>query len=76
MNLLLWITIGFIATGFVVLISLKKSMENKLAYITANNEVEDSSEKAKSIIWWIVSVTVWGMVSIILVVWWFQTRFG
>jgi Na+/proline symporter len=75
-DLLLWITIGFIIIGFVVLASMKKGMESKLAFITANTEDEESSAKAKSIIGWIVSTTVWGIVSMILIVWWFQNNFG
>ena len=76
MDLLLWITIGFIIIGFVVLISMKKGMESKLAFITANMKEEESSKKAKSIIWWIVSTTAWGLVSMILVVRWFHNYFG
>ncbi|ALC85146.1 hypothetical protein AM499_04445 [Bacillus sp. FJAT-22090] len=76
MDLLLWITIAFIITGFVVLISMKKGMESKLAFITANMEGEESSTKAKSIIWWIVSTTAWGIVSMILIVWCFHNYFG
>ena len=76
MDLLLWITIVFIIMGFVVLTSMKKGMESKLAFITANMEGEESSKKAKSIIWWIVSTTAWGIVSMILIVWWFHNHFG
>ena len=76
MDLLLVITIGFIITGFIVLISMKTSMENKLAYITANSEDDKSSVKAKSIIWWITSATVWGIVSMFLIVWYFHNHFG
>ncbi|ETT80608.1 hypothetical protein MKZ08_12870 [Viridibacillus sp. FSL R5-0477] len=76
MDLLLWITIGFIIIGFVVLTSMKKGMESKLACITANMEGEESSIKVKSIIWWIVSLTAWGIVSMILIVWCFHNHFG
>ena len=76
MDSLLWITIGFIIIGFIVLVSLKKSMESKLAFIIANMESEESSTKTKSIIWWIVSAAAWGIVSIILIVWSFQNHFG
>ncbi len=71
-DLLLWITIGFIIVGFVVLISMKKGMESKLAFITANMENEENSTKATSIICWIVGTTAWGIVSMILIVWWFH----
>ncbi|RYL97009.1 hypothetical protein EWH99_13590 [Sporolactobacillus sp. THM7-7] len=76
MDLLLWITIGFIIIGFAVLVSMKKGMESKLAFIKANMEDEESSTKAKSIIWWIVSTAAWGIVSIFLVVWCFHNYFG
>lgn len=75
MDLLLWITIGFIIIGFVVLVSMKKSMESKLAFIRVNMESEETTRKAKSIIWWIVGTTAWGIVSMFLVVWWFHNHF-
>lgn len=76
MDLSIWITIGFIITGFAVLTSMKKSMENKLAFIIENMEDEESSTNAKSIIWWVVSTTAWGIVSMFLVVWCFHNHFG
>ncbi|MCR8848294.1 hypothetical protein NQ095_07760 [Rossellomorea sp. SC111] len=72
MDLLLWITIVFILIGFIALTSMKSGMENKLAYIKANSEAEESLTKAKSIIWWIVSATAWGIVSMFLIVWCFH----
>lgn len=75
MDLLLWITIGFIITGFVVLISMKKGMESKLAFIKVNMTDEENSKRAQSIIWWIVCTTAWGIVSMLLIVWWFQNHF-
>ena len=66
MDLLLWITIGFIIIGFVVLTSMKKNMESKLAFIKTNMGSKKSS--AISIVWWIVGVTVWGIASMILIV--------
>ncbi|MGE7908075.1 hypothetical protein [Lysinibacillus xylanilyticus] len=76
MDLLLWITICFIIIGFVVLISMKKGMESKVAFIKANMEDEGNSSKAKSVIWWIWSTTAWGIVSIFLVVRCFHNHFG
>jgi len=75
-DLLLLITFGFMIIGFVILVSMKKNMERKLAYITANMESEESSRKTKSIVWWIVSTVAWGIVSIFLIVWWFHNHFG
>ncbi|MGG0666875.1 hypothetical protein ABE042_22635 [Viridibacillus arvi] len=76
MDLLLWVTIGFIIIGFVVLTSMKRGMKSKLAFITVNMEDKESSIKAKSIICWIASTTAWGIVSMILIVWWFHNHFG
>ena len=76
MDIYLWITIGFIIVGFVVLTSMKKSMESKLAFIKSNNVDEGSLKQAKSIIWWIVGTTAWGTVSMILIVSWFHHHFG
>lgn len=76
MDLLLLITIVIIITGFVVLVSMKKGMESKVAFIKVNPEDEENTTKANSVIWWIVSATAWGIVSMILVVWWFNDYFG
>ncbi|KMK76092.1 hypothetical protein [Alkalihalobacillus pseudalcaliphilus] len=76
MDLLLWITLVFIIFGFIVLVSMKKGMESKLAFIIANEEDGESSTKVKSIVWWIVGTTVWGIVSMTLITWWFQNQFG
>ncbi|MDQ0216675.1 hypothetical protein J2S13_003149 [Oikeobacillus pervagus] len=78
MDLLLWLTVGFIIIGFAVLVSMKKNMEKKLAFIKANIEsnIEYTKGSARSIVWWIAGTTLWGVVSIILVVWWFHEHFG
>ena len=68
MDLLLWITISFIIIGFVIIFSMKKSMESKVAFIKANPESEENLSKAKSVIWWICGTFAWGIVSISLVV--------
>ncbi|CAH0306476.1 hypothetical protein SRABI133_04759 [Peribacillus simplex] len=59
-DLLLWITFGFIIIGFVVLSYIKRNMDSK------------QSSTTQSIVWWIVGTTVWGIASIILIVWWFS----
>ena len=62
--------------GYVVLISMKKDMERKVAFITANTEDEGNSLKAKSVILWVWGATAWGIVSMYLVVWCFNNYFG
>ncbi|MEK4426088.1 hypothetical protein [Solibacillus sp. FSL K6-1523] len=69
MNSLFWITLTISIIGFVVLVSMKKGMESKVASVKANLEDEENTSKAKSVIWWIWGTIVWGIVSIILVVW-------
>nr|WP_211184375.1 hypothetical protein [Paenibacillus lemnae] len=69
-------TVGFILLGFIVLISMKKGMERKLAFITASTEGEESSTRAKSIIRWIAGATAWGVASMFLVVWCFHHYLG
>ncbi|KAF0821071.1 MULTISPECIES: hypothetical protein [unclassified Cytobacillus] len=76
MDLLLWVTSGFIIIGIIFLIFKKKSMENNLAFIKANKESEESTLKARSIVWWIVGVTAWGIVSIFLIVRLFHNYYG
>jgi RsiW-degrading membrane proteinase PrsW (M82 family) len=69
MDLLLWITVGFVVIGFVVLVSMKKSMERKVALIKENEESMESKQISnKPVIWWIVGATVWGLVSMFLIV--------
>jgi hypothetical protein len=69
MDLLLWITVGFIVIGFVVLISMKKSMERRVALIIENEgSMEGKQISNKPVVWWISGATVWGLVSIFLIV--------
>jgi len=65
-DLFLWLSVGFIIIGFVVLVSMKKRMERKLAFIIETGE--DEKGHRKSIIWWITGTTIWGIVSMYLVV--------
>ena len=73
MNLLLWITVGFIVIGLFVLISMKKSMEERVALAIENMDgMEGNQQSIKPVVWWIVGVTVWGLVSMLLIVWFFS----
>lgn len=66
MDLFFGVSVGFIIIGLVVLVSMKKSMERKLAFIIETGE--DEKGHSKSIIWWITGTTIWGIVSMYLVV--------
>ena len=60
MNLSFWITLVVSMIGFVLLVFIKKIMESK------------KSSTPQSIILFIVGTTVWGVVSIIFLVWGFS----
>ena len=69
MDLFLWLTVSFIVIGFVVFASTAKSMERKVALIRENEEsMEGKQISTKPVIWWIVGATVFGLVSMFLVV--------
>lgn len=73
MNLLLWITVGFIVAGFFVLISLKKNMEERVALAIENKDFMEGKQKSpKPVVWWIWGSVLWGIVSIFLIVWSFS----
>ncbi|WP_434401581.1 hypothetical protein M1Q06_03440 [Planococcus sp. 11815] len=76
MDVLLWIMIGFILIGLLVFLSLKKRMETKLAHVKANPDSEAALRDTKHMIWWVWGVTAWSVVSIALVVWWFNRTSG
>lgn len=69
MNLLLWITLGLIVAGLFVLLSMKKSMEERVAFAIENKVGKDKQTSTKPVVWWIVGATVWGLVSMLLIVW-------
>jgi hypothetical protein len=58
MDLLLWIAVGFFLIGLIVLIFIKRKIQN---------------HNTESMIWFIVATTIWGAASIILFAWWFNT---
>ncbi|MBU7592812.1 hypothetical protein [Metabacillus halosaccharovorans] len=69
MDLLLWLTVGFIIIGFFVLVSMKKSMERRVTLIIVNEKnIESEQVSNKPVIWWITGATVWGIVSMFLIV--------
>jgi len=73
MFFLLWITVGFIVAGFVVLTSMKKGMEERVALAIENGDSMESKQiSTKPVVWWIVGATVWGLVSMLLIVWSFS----
>lgn len=70
MNQLLWLTIGFIIIGLTILLSMKKTMENRVNILKNIEENNESAQTlAKPVIWWISGATIWGVISIGLVVW-------
>lgn len=72
MDLLLWFTIAFLVIGFVVLMVLRKSMNERVELLKSNPDLEDGEKKAKPVIWFIWGAVAWGIVSMALVVTWFS----
>ncbi|MED4886236.1 hypothetical protein MKY88_12920 [Lysinibacillus sp. FSL R7-0073] len=73
MNMLLWITLVLIVAGLFVLMSKKKSMEERVAFAIENKDSkEEKQTSTKPVVWWIVGATVWGLVSMLLIVWIFS----
>jgi hypothetical protein len=69
-DLLFWIIFGFFIGGFAVLVSMKKNMERRGAAIKRDGE--SSSVSSRPVVWWNIATTVWGIVSMGLVVWCFS----
>jgi len=69
LDLFLWLTVSFIVIGFVVIASTAKGMARKVALIRENEESMVGKQiSTKPVIWWIVGATVFGLVSMFLVV--------
>jgi hypothetical protein len=62
MDVLLGFTIAFYIIGFVVLSFLKRNLQKK-KYATQSG------------VWFVIGTTVWGIVTMYLVVCWFKTTF-
>lgn len=74
MDLLSWIAGGFITIGFIVVVSMKKGMEHRLALIEGNAEEGKNENLTRPIVRWIWGTVFWGIASIFLVVWWFSVN--
>ena len=63
MGLLFWFIVGIILIELVVIIFIKRKVESK------------KSLTVKQTVWWIAGTVVWGVASIMFVVWWFNIEF-
>ncbi|MGG0644400.1 hypothetical protein ABE021_10720 [Sporosarcina gallistercoris] len=73
MNLLPWITVGFIIVGFFVFISMKKNMEKRVALaIEYKDSMEGKQILPSPVVWWIWGAFLWGIISIFLIAWSFS----
>lgn len=72
MTFLFWVMTSFTVVGFIVLMSMKKSMEKRIALaIEHEQNLELKRRVTKPVIWWIVGATMWGIISMMFVVWTF-----
>lgn len=76
LTLLLDMTIIFIIIGLALILLKKKEMERQVAFVKENVEDVGNDLRAKRVIWWIGGTTVWGIVSIFLVILCFNQYWG
>ncbi|MDQ0185376.1 hypothetical protein J2S16_001942 [Cytobacillus kochii] len=76
-NLLHWMILFIIVSGFITVASMKKRMENKLARLVAQGEngAYKRNRDMQVIIYWILGTVAWGVVSIFLIIWSFNDFF-
>lgn len=69
MTFLHWFTIGFITIGLIIMISMKKKMENRVA-LAATQESSPNADQisTKPVIFWIWGSVFWAIISIFLIV--------
>lgn len=69
MTFLHWFTIGFITIGLIIMISMKKKMENRVA-LAATQESSPNADQisTKPVIFWIWGSVFWAVISIFLIV--------
>lgn len=61
--------LGFSFVALLILIARKNSMEGYLVFVKAHPDSDEAVIKQKAISRWIWSVVLWGIVSMILIVW-------
>ncbi|QKS70494.1 hypothetical protein FLK61_27465 [Paenalkalicoccus suaedae] len=66
-----WLALAFVIVGFTSLLSTKKEMERRLREVQSQPDNVEHSRLLSSLVWWIVSTVLWGIVSVLLVVWLF-----
>ncbi|WP_041123932.1 hypothetical protein [Jeotgalibacillus alimentarius] len=66
MNLLWWTTIAFFMIGLIVLLVASRSVKARLGYVKNNPDADPAA--VKPVIWYIRATTIWGVISIGLVV--------
>lgn len=66
---MVWLTVAFIVIGFVILVSMKKGMERKLALLMENEEsIGKEKISTNPIIWWIGGAVILGVISMFLII--------
>lgn len=69
MTFLHMFTIGFIAIGLFVLLSMKKTMENRVAAAAVQDEPLNVNQiSTRPVIFWIWGSVFWAIISIFLIV--------
>ncbi|MFC4736319.1 hypothetical protein ACFO4L_06950 [Bacillus daqingensis] len=75
MDLFVFVPVGFFFIGLLIIFTIKQRMGLSWNPANAEGSEAESSERTRKIIALIAATTVWGVISIFLVVWFFN-RFG
>ncbi|ALX47503.1 hypothetical protein [Lentibacillus amyloliquefaciens] len=73
MDLFISLIVLYFAIGLLIYFSTIKGVRRKIAFVKTDTE---SQEGSKSVVWWIVGLTIWGVVGILLIVSWFLINVG
>ncbi|NJP38006.1 hypothetical protein [Alkalicoccus luteus] len=75
MDLFVFVPVGFFFIGLLIIFTVKQRMGLSWKAMSAEGSEAESPERTRKIIAFIAATTVWGVISIFLVVWFFN-RFG
>lgn len=76
MDLFLWLIVLYFAIGFLIYFSTIKGVRRKIAFVKTDTGSREGSKYTKSVVWWIIGFTIWGVLGIFLIVLWFLQNAG
>jgi len=76
MNLFSWLVVLYFVIGLLIYFSTIKGVRRRVVFVKANTGSQEDSKDTKFVVWWIVGLTIWGVVGIFLIVSWFLNNAG